>query len=182
MTQGQEIGQSSIDSPISVPQLSYRDAVEESNVFLWFANEQLLSPNHAKTDNNDQMVLLMKEKITTDATTNYRFLEFFWQVPQKYKIRYDQLTHATNWRFLNSLKKKCGQALTLKPPKEVQSKQIGSTRSRTKVWRKLAYSFFLHMIQFYNHLLVSATCILLQHEFDLKFYFIRKINLYKYYI
>ncbi|KAG7648433.1 PB1 domain [Arabidopsis thaliana x Arabidopsis arenosa] len=66
----QEIGQRSMNSPISVPEFSYPNAVEDSKFpsGLLLNHSLLAIPN--ENYNSDQMIQPRKEDITTEATTS----------------------------------------------------------------------------------------------------------------
>ncbi|AEE31681.1 AUXIN RESPONSE FACTOR 13 [Arabidopsis thaliana] len=66
----QEIGQRSMNSPISVPEFSYPNAIEDSKFLsgLLLNHSLLAIPN--ENYNSDQMIQPRKEDITTEATTS----------------------------------------------------------------------------------------------------------------
>ncbi|XP_020868527.1 auxin response factor 13 [Arabidopsis lyrata subsp. lyrata] len=67
---GQEIGQSSLSSPKSVPEFSCRDAVEDSKFPSDWLMSDLVPAIPKPNNNNNQLVQQTKEKITTEATTS----------------------------------------------------------------------------------------------------------------
>ncbi|ESQ38374.1 hypothetical protein EUTSA_v10029161mg [Eutrema salsugineum] len=152
LTQGQEIGQSSTNFLMTVPQLSYCDATDDSKIPSGLAISYSV-PTMSKTNYNNQMVMSMKEKMTTAATTaNNRLFGVDLTSPKEIEDPMRQ-TEENN----------CDQIRTQTSPKEIQSK---STRSRTKVQMQgvaIGRAVDLTILDGYNQLIDE-----LEKLFDLK--------------
>ncbi|KAG7593853.1 B3 DNA binding domain [Arabidopsis thaliana x Arabidopsis arenosa] len=131
---GQEIGQSSLSSPTSVPEFSCRDAVEDSKFPSDWLMSDLVPAIPKPNSNNNQLVQPTKEKITTEATTSCILFGVDLTKASKTKDPMGPIeaTEATTSCIL-SQDKKLDQTLTWTSPKEVQSTQFNSTRRRIKV-------------------------------------------------
>ncbi|CAH2035917.1 unnamed protein product [Thlaspi arvense] len=71
LTQSQEIGQSSVNSPENISKLSYRDATGYSkNSSDWLMSNSI--PTISKSNENNQMLMSINKKTTTDTTCSYK--------------------------------------------------------------------------------------------------------------
>ncbi|CAA7039716.1 unnamed protein product [Microthlaspi erraticum] len=159
LTRGQEIGQSSMTSSISVRQ---RNATDDSkSPSSWLMNHSV--PTIPKVNSNDQMVVHVKEKMTTDATASYRLFGVDLMAEDHMEPNGSH-QKAIDFKILEE--KKLDQIQNLTSPKEIKGKQIISTGSRTKVFmqdRGIGRVVDLTLLDGYNHLINE-----LEKLFDLK--------------
>ncbi|CAH8254558.1 unnamed protein product [Arabidopsis lyrata] len=132
-TQDQEIGQPSMIYPMNVLP-SYRDATEDAEI----PSRLLISypvPTMPKlTYNNNQMVTPLEKNITTNASASCRLFGVSLATPSEIKDPIDQQdSYQISEISKLSQEKKFGLGQTLTSAREIQSKQLSSTRSCTKV-------------------------------------------------
>ncbi|KAL9858591.1 Auxin response factor 13 [Arabidopsis thaliana] len=130
----QEIGQRSMNSPISVPEFSYPNAVEDSKFpsGLLLNHSLLAIPN--ENYNSDQMIQPRKEDITTEATTSCLLFGVDLTKVSKSKDSICPIESCKKSEISKlSQDKKFDQTQPLRSPKEVQSTEFNFTRSRIKV-------------------------------------------------
>ncbi|CAE5959236.1 unnamed protein product [Arabidopsis arenosa] len=132
LTQGQEIGQPSMTSPMNVP-LSYRDAIEEdstpSRLLMSYSVQTMPRLNY----NNDQMVTPIEENITNNGGASCRVFGVSLATPPVIKDPIEQIESYPNPEISKvSQEKKFGLG-QMRSPREIQSKQLSSTRTCTKV-------------------------------------------------
>ncbi|ESQ38445.1 hypothetical protein EUTSA_v10029379mg [Eutrema salsugineum] len=164
LTQGQEIGQSTVNFPMSVPPLSYCDATDSSNISSgWPIGYSV--PTMPKPNYNNEMVMSVKEKMTTAVTTaNYRLFGVDLTSPRETEDPIRQIDSYQKSEMCKITKEKnCDQIQTRASPKEIQSK---STRSRIKVHMQgvaIGRAVDLTILDGYNQLIDE-----LEKLFDLK--------------
>ncbi|CAD5314471.1 unnamed protein product [Arabidopsis thaliana] len=128
LTQGQEIGQLSVASPMNIS-LRYRDTTEAamnpSRLLMSYPVQPMPKLNY-----NNQMVTQIEENITTKAGTNFRLFGVTLDTPPMIKDPIKQI--GSDISKLTE-RKKFGQSQTLRSPIEIQSKQFSSFRTCTKV-------------------------------------------------
>ncbi|CAH2071018.1 unnamed protein product [Thlaspi arvense] len=133
LTQGQEIGQSSMNSPMSISQLSNHHATDYSKISSsWPMNYSV--PTISKPDSNNQMVMSANENITIDATSGYKLFGVDLTTPTETKDLIEQIDLYQKVKTSKiSEEEKIEQIQTLTSSKDIQSQQINSTRSRIKM-------------------------------------------------
>nr|Q9FX25.3 RecName: Full=Auxin response factor 13 [Arabidopsis thaliana] len=159
----QEIGQRSMNSPISVPEFSYPNAIEDSKFLsgLLLNHSLLAIPN--ENYNSDQMIQPRKEDITTEATTSC--LLFGVDLTKVSKSK-DSICPIESCKKSLPQDKKFDQTQPLRSPKEVQSTEFNFTRSRIKVHMQgvaISRAVDLTAMHGYNQLIQK-----LEELFDLK--------------
>ncbi|EFH70071.1 predicted protein [Arabidopsis lyrata subsp. lyrata] len=164
---GQEIGQSSLSSPKSVPEFSCRDAVEDSKFPSDWLMSDLVPAIPKPNNNNNQLVQQTKEKITTEATTSCILFGVDLTKASKTKDPMGPIEATeTTTSCILSQDKKLDQTLTWTSPKEVQSSKFNSTRRRIKVQMQgvvIGRAVDLTVFHGYNQLIQK-----LEELFDLK--------------
>ncbi|XP_010478873.1 PREDICTED: putative auxin response factor 14 isoform X1 [Camelina sativa] len=134
LIEGQDIGQPSMTSPMSIPQLSNRDAVEDakkpSNGIMSYSVPSMPDRYY----NNDQMITPIKENITINAGCSCRLFGVTLTTPSeiKYPVEPNESYQISDTSKL-SQEKKLGLTQTSTSPTEIRSKQFSSIRSCTKV-------------------------------------------------
>ncbi|CAH2071406.1 unnamed protein product, partial [Thlaspi arvense] len=133
LTQSQEIGQSSRNSPMSISQFSNCDATDYSKISSgWVMNYSV--PTITKPNSNDQMVMSVIEKITTDTSSGYKLLGVDQMTPPETKDLIEQIDLYQKVKISRiSDEEKIEQIQSPALSKDIQSKQINSSRSRIKV-------------------------------------------------
>jgi len=129
-----------MNSPISVPEFSYPNAVEDSKFpsGLLLNHSLLAIPN--ENYNSDQMIQPWKEDITTEATTSCLLFGVDLTKVSKSKDSICPIESCKKSEISKlSQDKKFDQTQPLRSPKEVQSTELNFTRSRIKVSIKSLY-------------------------------------------
>ncbi|VYS48029.1 unnamed protein product [Arabidopsis thaliana] len=161
LTQGQEIGQLSVASPMNIF-LRYRDTTEDamnpSRLLMSYPVQPMPKLNY-----NNQMVTQIEENITTKAVTNFRLFGVSLAIPLVIKDPIEEIGSDIS-KLTEG--KKFGQSQTLRSPIEIQSKQFGSTRTCTKVQMQgvtIGRAVDLSVLNGYDQLILE-----LEKLFDLK--------------
>jgi len=161
LTQGQEIGQLSVASPMNTS-LRYRDTTEDamnpSRLLMSYPVQPMPKLNY-----NNQMVTQIEENITTKAVTNFRLFGVSLAIPLVIKDPIEEIGSDIS-KLTEG--KKFGQSQTLRSPIEIQSKQFGSTRTCTKVQMQgvtIGRAVDLSVLNGYDQLILE-----LEKLFDLK--------------
>ncbi|CAH8254460.1 unnamed protein product [Arabidopsis lyrata] len=166
LTQGQEIGQPSMTSPMNVP-LSYRDAIEDnstpSRLLMSYSVQTMSRLNY----NNDQMVTpIIEGNITNNGGASCRVFGVSLATPPVIKDPIEQMDSYPNSEISKlSQEKKFGLG-QMRSPREIQSKQLSSTRTCTKVQMHgvaLGRALDLSVLNGYDQLILE-----LEKLFDLK--------------
>ncbi|CAH2071438.1 unnamed protein product [Thlaspi arvense] len=133
LTHGQEIGQSSRNSPMSISQCSNFDATDYSKISSGWVMIYSV-PTITKPNSNDQMVRYLNEKITTDTTSGYKLFGVDQMTPPETKDLLGQIDLYQKVKISRiSDEEKIEQVQTPASSKDIQSKQINSSRSCIKV-------------------------------------------------
>ncbi|CAH2071021.1 unnamed protein product [Thlaspi arvense] len=150
LTHGQEIGQSSMNSPMSISQLSNHHATDYSKISSsWPMNYSV--PTISKPDCNNQMVMFGVDLTTTTGTK-----DLIEQIDIYQKVKTSKISE----------EEKIEQIQTLTSSKDIQSQQINSTRSRIKVQMQgvaIGRAVDLTVLDGYDQLIDE-----LEKSFDLK--------------
>lgn len=146
LTQSHEFAQSCITSQWSSPQQCHRDATEDAKKSDWINNSYSVSNVSKDSTLNDQMVSPVEQK-KPETTTNYRLFGIDLMssslaaseektAPMR-PINISKPTmdsHSDPKSEISKVSEEKKQEPAEGSPKEVQSKQSSSTRSRTKVY------------------------------------------------
>ncbi|KAG7656370.1 AUX/IAA domain [Arabidopsis suecica] len=161
LTQGQEIGQLSVASPMNIS-LSHRDTTEDamnpSRLLMSYPVQPMPKLNY-----NNQMVTQIEENITTKTGTNFRLFGVSLVTPSVIKDPIEEIGSEIS-KLTEG--KKFGQSQTLRSPTEIQSKQFSSTRTCTKVQMQgvtIERAVDLSVLNGYDQLILE-----LEELFDLK--------------
>ncbi|KAL9858618.1 putative transcription factor ARF family [Arabidopsis thaliana] len=161
LTQGQEIGQLSVASPMNIS-LTYRDTTEDamnpSRLLMSYPVQPMPKLNY-----NNQMVTQIEENITTKSGTNFRLFGVSLVTPSVIKDPIEEIGSEIS-KLTEG--KKFGQSQTLRSPTEIQSKQFSSTRICTKVQMQgvtIERAVDLSVLNGYDQLILE-----LEELFDLK--------------
>ncbi|CAD5314469.1 unnamed protein product [Arabidopsis thaliana] len=161
LTQGQEIGQLSMASPMNIS-LSYRDTTEDamnpSRLLMSYPVQPMPKLNY-----KNQMVTQIEENITTKTGTNFRLFGVSLVTPSVIKDPIEEIGSEIS-KLTEG--KKFGQSQTLRSPTEIQSKQFSSTRTCTKVQMQgvtIERAMDLSVLNGYDQLILE-----LEELFDLK--------------
>ncbi|EFH60326.1 hypothetical protein ARALYDRAFT_319704 [Arabidopsis lyrata subsp. lyrata] len=165
LTQGQEIGEPSMTSPMNVF-LSYCDEIEDDET----PSRMLMSyhvPTMPKLNyNNDQMVTPIEENITTNANASFRLFGVSLATSSVIKDPIEPMESYPKSEISKLCQeKKLGLGQTITSPREIQSKQFSSTRSCTKVQMQgvpVGRALDLNVLNGYDHLIIE-----LEKLFDL---------------
>ncbi|XP_020866118.1 LOW QUALITY PROTEIN: putative auxin response factor 14 [Arabidopsis lyrata subsp. lyrata] len=148
LTQGQEIGQPSMTSPMNVP-LSYRDAIEDdstpSRLLMSYSVQTMPRLNY----NNDQIVTPIEGNITNNGGASCRVFGVSLATPPVIKDPIEQIDSDPNLEISKLSQEKIFGLGQMRSTREIQSKQLSSTRTCTKVSIRSIYST-LYM----NHFLI----------------------------
>ncbi|CAH2071029.1 unnamed protein product [Thlaspi arvense] len=90
LAQGKEIGQSNMNSPISISQLCNHNATNYSKVSPGLQMNYSV-PTISKPNCNDQMVISENKKITIDATSGYKLFGVDLTAPTETKDLIEQI-------------------------------------------------------------------------------------------
>ncbi|CAE5959230.1 unnamed protein product [Arabidopsis arenosa] len=132
LTQGQEIGQPSMTSPMNVP-LSYPDAIEDdstpSRLLMSYSVQTMPRLNH----NNDQMVTPIEGNITNNGGASCRVFGVSLATPPVIKDPIEKIDSDPNSEISKLSQEKLFGLGQMRSQREIQSKQVSSTRTCTKV-------------------------------------------------
>ncbi|EFH67360.1 hypothetical protein ARALYDRAFT_336503 [Arabidopsis lyrata subsp. lyrata] len=165
LTQGQEIGQPSMTSPMNVP-LSYRDAIEDdstpSRLLMSYSVQTMPRLNY----NNDQIVTPIEGNITNNGGASCRVFGVSLATPPVIKDPIEQIDSDPNLEISKLSQEKIFGLGQMRSTREIQSKQLSSTRTCTKVQMHgvtLGRALDLSVLNGYDQLILE-----LEKLFDLK--------------
>ncbi|KAG7579499.1 Auxin response factor [Arabidopsis thaliana x Arabidopsis arenosa] len=165
LTQGQEIGEPSMTSPMNVF-LSYCDEIEDDETPSRMPMSYHVPTMPKLNYNNDQMVTPIEENITTNANASFRLFGVSLATSSVIKDPIEPMESYPKSEISKlSQEKKLGLGQTITSPREIQSKQFSSTRSCTKVQMQgvpVGRALDLNVLNGYDHLIIE-----LEKLFDL---------------